>query len=246
MIASVLIGCLTSVVALADEAGQVNGIDQAEGPAGVAEADPVAAEVAEPVANNEDPNKPPLPRERPKCDSAALIRFEGTIRPMNEHYFYRKLDEAHELGVDLLIIEIDSPGGYVDSSFNLAHRIRDIDWATVVVFVPDEALSGAAFMALGCADIVIKKDAVMGDAGPIFQGPDALFRHAPEKIRSHVSRRIRDLAERHDRSPALAEAMVDMDLVVYSVTEKATGEQAYMSEEEIESSKDPAGWLSLD
>ena len=82
----------------------------------------------------------------------------------------------------------------------------------------------------------------MGDAGPVFQGPDALFRHAPEKIRSDLCCRVRDLAIAKGRPPALAEAMVDMDLVVYRVVNKETGEVAFMSDPELESSDNPALW----
>ena len=173
----------------------------------------------------------PLPATR-----AALIRFEGMIDPIHEQYFYRKLDKARTAGVDLVIVEIDSPGGYVDSSLKLAEHLRDLPWATTVAYVPREALSGAAIMALGADEIVLAPEARLGDAGPIFQGEDALFRHAPEKIRSHLVRQVRDLAERQGRPPALAEAMVDMDLIVYRVTNRDGGQVTFMSDPEIESS----------
>lgn len=179
----------------------------------------------------------PLPATR-----AALIRFEGMIDPIHEQYFYRKLDKARTAGVDLVIVEIDSPGGYVDSSLKLAEHLRDLPWATTVAYVPREALSGAAIMALGADEIVLAPEARLGDAGPIFQGEDALFRHAPEKIRSHLVRQVRDLAERQGRPPALAEAMVDMDLIVYRVTNRDGGQVTFMSDPEIESSENPDQW----
>jgi membrane-bound serine protease (ClpP class) len=97
-------------------------------------------------------------------------------------------------------------------------------------------------MALACDEIIMAPDARLGDAGPVTQGPDALFRHATEKVRSDLVRRVRDLSERRGRPPALAEAMVDMDLVVYRVTNRDTGEVTYMSEPEIESSDAPQQW----
>ncbi len=179
----------------------------------------------------------------PVCDTAACIVFEGPIHSLSEHYFYRKLEKARKLGVDLVMIEIDSPGGEVDSSFNLARRIRDIDWATVVVFIPREALSGGAIMALGSPCILIGEDAVMGDAGPIELGEDSLFRHVPEKVRSDIARRVRDLAEAQGRPPALAEAMIDKDLVVYSVTNRVTGVRSYMSDAELQSLDRAEDWV---
>ena len=173
----------------------------------------------------------------------VLIRFEGPITPLLEQFVFRKLDLAKKRNVDLVIIEIDSPGGFIDSSFNVATRLRDLDWADTVAFVPREAISGAAIVALGCDEIIMAPNALIGDAGAIFQGEDALFRYAPEKIRSDLARRIRDLATAKGRPPGLAEAMVDMDLVVYHVKNKETGEMALMTDPEIDSSDQPADWI---
>jgi membrane-bound serine protease (ClpP class) len=173
----------------------------------------------------------------------VLIRFEGPITPLLEQFVYRKLDLARERKADLVIIEIDSPGGFVDSSFNVATRLRDLDWAHTVAFVPREALSGAAIVALGCDEIIMAPNARIGDAGIISQGEDARFIYVDEKIRTNVARRIRDLAAAKGRPPALAEAMVDMDLVVYHVKNKETGETALMTDPEIEASDEPADWI---
>jgi membrane-bound serine protease (ClpP class) len=191
-------------------------------------ASPLAAAQADPPA--------------PKYQRAVLIRFEGTITPLLEQFLYRKLDDAEQDGADLVIVEIDSPGGLVESSFNIAHRLRDLDWAATVAYVPREALSGAAIVALGCEQIIMDPDAVLGDAGPIVLGEDFLFRHAPEKVRSDLARKIRDLAEGRNRPPALAEAMVDMNLVVYEVTDRQTGAKQFMSEHELKSSPNPDQW----
>jgi len=182
------------------------------------------------------------PADKKKYDQAALIKFSGPIGSMNEHYFYRKLNQAREAGADLVIVEIDSPGGELEASLNLARRLRDTRWAHTVAYVPREALSGAAIMSLGCDDIIMADNAVIGDAGPIFLDEAFMFQHAPEKIRSDLARKVRDLAAAKGRPPALAEAMVDDELVVYRVKDRATGEIAFMTDAEIESSANPEGW----
>ena len=175
----------------------------------------------------------------------VLIHLEEPITPLVEQYFYRKLDTAKGQDADLVIVEIDSPGGYLDASLAIADRLRRIDWAHTVAYVPREALSGAAIVALGCDEIIMAPGAVLGDAGPIFQDEDFLFRHAPEKIRSDLARKIRDMAKARGRPPALAEAMVDMDLVVYRVRDRGAGSEAFMSEHEIDSDDDPARWEKI-
>ena len=86
---------------------------------------------------------------------AALIPVRGVVSPRMEAFLNRKLDQANELGCDLVILEIDSPGGYLDSSLNMASRMRTLEWARTVAYVPDEAPSGAAIIALGCDEIFL-------------------------------------------------------------------------------------------
>ncbi len=183
---------------------------------------------------------PPGPPRR-----AALIEFQGPIHTLSEQYLYRKLDQAEASQADLVIIEIDSPGGGIEPTMRIAERLRDLNWARTVAFVPRQALSGAALFALACDEIILAPDAVFGDAGPIFMGEDFLFRHAPEKIRSDLALRVRSLAEAKGRPPALAEAMVDMDLIVYRVRDRDTGQITFMSDAEIKASEQPDRWEKL-
>lgn len=184
--------------------------------------------------------------ERPdKYERGVVIRLEGAISPMTERFLDRKLNTARARRADLVIVEIDSPGGFLDASLKMAERLRDLDWAHTVAFVPNQALSGAAITALACDDIVMAPAARLGDAGPIFQGEDSLFRHAPEKIRSELAGRMEDFARAKGRPPALAAAMVDMDLVVYQVRNTQTNEETFMSDEEINNADDPAVWEKL-
>ena len=178
----------------------------------------------------------------PEFKHAVLIRFEGPITPMLEQYVYRKLDEAKQQGADLVVLEIESPGGFLDESLRIAKRLRDIQWARTVAFVPNRAYSGAAIVALGCDEIVLAPRAMFGDAGPIIMGEDSAFRHAPEKIVSALTPELRSLAEAKGRPGALAEAMADLDLVVYEVKNTKTGDVDYMSQADIDGTDNPADW----
>ncbi len=176
---------------------------------------------------------------------AVLIQLQGPITPLLEQYLYRKIETAKKQQADLLIIEIDSPGGFVTTTLNMAERLRDLSWARTVAFIPREAISGAAILSLACDDILIAPQGRMGDAGQIMLGEDNAFRYVPEKERSVLVRHVRDLAIATGRPPALAEAMVDMDLVVYHVKNSSTGEETYMSEAELQSADDAEDWEKL-
>ena len=176
-------------------------------------------------------------------EKGVIIRLNGMITPLMGAFLERKVKEARKRGADLLIIEWDSPGGYLDTSLEMAAMLRDIGWARTVAYVPKMALSGAAIASLGCDDLLMGDNAVFGDAGPIVrEWEDGAFRHAPEKVRSDLVRRVRDLAEAKGRSPALAEAMVDMNQPVYRVDNTKTGEVAYMTETDLQTVPNPADW----
>lgn len=181
----------------------------------------------------------PAPAAPQPYQHAVLIRVDGVILAEFREFLERKLLEAERRGADLLILEIDSPGGEVETTLELVERLRRISWAHTVAYVPHEALSGAAFLALACDEIVMDPRARLGDAGPIVLGEDRVFRHAPEKIRSDLARIIRDLAQENGHPPALAEAMVDMNLVVYRCQRAESEEVGYFSDPELEAMDPP-------
>lgn len=183
------------------------------------------------------------PAARPRL--GVLIHFEGAISPLLEQYLYRKLDQAREQGADVVVIEIDSPGGMLAPSLRCAEMLRETKWARTIAFVPREALSGGAIVALGCDDLIMGPEAKFGDAGPIYMNEGGLFQHAPEKIRSHLAAHVRDLATAKGRPPALAEAMVDKDLEVFQCRHKVDGKEWFLSDREIQSSVKPDDWEKI-
>jgi len=187
---------------------------------------------AGPAAGQQENQGPPAEPAKEKHSKAVMIEFEGVITPVLEHFVYCKLRAAERREADLVILRIGSPGGLVEPSIRTAERLRDVEWARTVAYVPREAISGAAIVSLGCDEIVMHPSATIGDAGPIIQGEDSQFRHAPEKIVSYLGGKVRGLAESTGHPPLLAEAMVDKDLAVYQVKNKKTGEKKLVTEED--------------
>ena len=149
-------------------------------------------------------------------DNPAIIEFKGEINWRQAQYFRSRLQAARRAGIDLLVIEIDSPGGLKTESLDIAETLRDIDWAFTVAYVPRRALSGAALITLGCDEVIVGPNAIVGDIGVIAYDPVLFaFRFAPAKIQSVLIRQARDLAESKGRSPELAESMIDKDVVTW-------------------------------
>ena len=150
--------------------------------------------------------------------SPCVIQFHGEINWQLAKYFRSRVSQAKSAGHDLIVINIDSPGGLKSESLDLAELVRDIDWAYTVGFVPREALSGAALLTLGCDELIVAEFGRLGDIGVIQFDPQLFaFRFAEEKITSKFIPQARVLATSKGRSPELAEAMIDKDYHVYEL-----------------------------
>lgn len=178
-----------------------------------------------------------------KFKNAAVIRFEGPITPWLHAYFERKLEAALKDGADLVVLEIDSPGGLLTESSAIAHKLNDLPGVHTVAYIPREALSGAALVSLGCDEIILRPSGRIGDVGLIIiDEMRGIVHHAPEKLRSPLVTEIRGLAADHGRPAALAESMVDMDAEVFRYTNQRTNATGLFTEKEISSKPDAADW----
>lgn len=170
---------------------------------------------------------------------ATRIAINEMITPLTEEFILRQIRQAKAAKSNMLIFEITSPGGYLHSSLNIANAIADIDPVkmTTVAWIPKEAISGAAVIAMGADRIVMAPESKIGDAGVIQETQEGgAFERVPEKQYSYFLVAMQNLAEKKNRPTALLQAMVDRNLKVYEATNKKTGKVTYMSQLEIEAS----------
>ena len=164
-----------------------------------------------------------------------LIKIENTIEPSMASYIQRLINRARADGANLIIFEIDSPGGYMDSMWELSHTITDLTAEKIrtVAYIPEKAWSAAAVIAMSCDEVYMHAGAQIGDAGPITIRKGQAFEHVEEKQLSPIRRRLAALGKEKHRPPSLLEAMADRNLVVYQARHSKDGRITYMSEEEI-------------
>jgi membrane-bound serine protease (ClpP class) len=173
----------------------------------------------------------------------VVIPVREMIDPLSGALLKRKILEAVDGGVDVVILEIQSPGGYTSVTLELMDVLQDVQGVETVAYIEKDAISGAALLALACDKIIMLPDARMGDAGEIVMGEDGAFRYTEAKSRSVLAQKVRDTAARTGRPPALAEKMVDKDLTVFEATHKSSGATAYFSDREWESLADSENWI---
>ena len=194
------------------------------------------------IAQENERMVPDRTRPRPTSfQKPVLIEFHGEINGFLTGFFNRALDKAEAAGADLILIEVDSPGGLKVESLQMARRLRDLQAYTVVI-VENEAISGGSLVSIGCDEIQINPDAKFGDSGEItFDSEQWAWRLVEPKIESYLSSDARALAESKGRNPDLAEAMVDSDHLVYSKTGN-DGKLEFMAVDSDDVLKPDAPW----
>jgi membrane-bound serine protease (ClpP class) len=173
---------------------------------------------------------------------AVIVEFHEAITPLSGALLKRRFEQAIKDGAEVIVLDIDSPGGYVSTTLELVDMLEAATEVETIVYIEREAISGAALLSLAANKIAIGPQALIGDAGMIMMGEDAAFRYVPEKERSYLAQRVRAIATKSGRPPSLAEAMVDKDLVVFKATHKEDGKVQYFSEREWKSMEDTDQW----
>src|SRR5690606_5770026 len=88
------------------------------------------------------------------------------IEPGMGHYLERSIDDAEADGVGTIILDINTPGGRLDTVLEMRDRILDTS-IPVVAFVNREAFSAGALITIASDQIWMTPGAVYGAATPI-------------------------------------------------------------------------------
>ncbi|MFM9959708.1 MAG: NfeD family protein [Planctomycetaceae bacterium] len=163
------------------------------------------------------------------------IRIDETIEPILEGFVEREIRRAKSADVNLILFEIDSPGGELGPSLSIANAIAALDGKKIrtVAYVPKKAVSGAAIIALGCDEIILQHHATIGDTSPNSLRPGRQHEPAPDNNLGFLRAELKTLAERKGRPAGLCQAMADKDLDVFQVTHRENGRVSFLTDDEI-------------
>ena len=129
-------------------------------------------------------------------------------------YISDGIQVAEDAGADAIVFDVDTPGGRVDSAVNIIRSIQDTQIPTIA-FVNRQAISAGAMISIACNQIVMTSGGTIGDSAPVnIQGQEV-----GEKAISYIQGTIRATAERENRNPDIAEAMVDKELVLVKLSD---------------------------
>jgi membrane-bound serine protease (ClpP class) len=186
-----------------------------------------------------------LPREALRDDVTAggkaraeMIKVDGKIEPVLEAFIERQIERSVSSGVNTIIFHIESSGGPLAQSQNLASAIADLDPKTVrtIAYIPKEALGSAVVVALGCDEIYLQPTARFGDVRPTEGDSDRVGERISEDVVRHYKEALITLAKRKNRPEGIAAAMADKNAQVFQVKNRRTGKVWYLTDEEIHES----------
>ncbi|MCK6471281.1 MAG: hypothetical protein L6R28_06005 [Planctomycetes bacterium] len=153
----------------------------------------------------------------------------GMIDQWQASFVKKRLGEAKADGFDLVVLDIDTNGGFVDSCDQINQAIAD-SGLPVVAFVRDKAFSGGAIISLGCRAVVMRTGSFVGGA----QAVDLLGDMDADQRAKAVSWMVKmaqALSEKNGYSPGLARGMVDRDCVIVETDDPS---HRFMTQQELD------------
>lgn len=176
--------------------------------------------------------------ERDPTDPDVIhLRVEGALDIGTLGLIQRGARRAASEGSEVLLIEIDTPGGAVDLMIRFARQIEEASHSGVITaaWIRGEATSAGVLVSLACDKIFMGPTSTMGSATPVLPGVGGIQAipeegGVREKINSLVRAEFRAIAEANNRPWQLAEAMVDDSMQVVEV--EWNGERVLMTGKE--------------
>ncbi len=143
---------------------------------------------------------------------AIVMTANGPIMPPMLEYFERGVKTAEQRNAEVLIIQLNTPGGSVETMLEIIQAMRASEVPVVVYVSPNDAIAGSAGALItmaGHASAMAPKTAI-GAASPIDSNGSDIQSTLEKKVKEILKARARSLVEdRGTQATQLAEAMID-------------------------------------
>lgn len=171
----------------------------ASAPVGTAPDGPVAAEAAPaaPASGNGKRRVVVIP-VREQVDSPLLF----IIR--------RGLKEAIEAKADAVVLDMKTPGGALDVTFEIMEALGKFPGETIT-FVDDQAISAGAFISATTNEIWFSPRGKIGAAAPVAATGQEIDKSMRQKVVSYLRAEVRSISEGKGYRGKVISAMIDED-----------------------------------
>jgi membrane-bound serine protease (ClpP class) len=148
------------------------------------------------------------------CSAEVLkIVVNDTIQPITQEYIARAIDEAARRGDQAILIEINTPGGLVESTRHIIEKITSSQVPVILYVAPSGSRAGSAgIFILEAADVAAMAPGTNAGAahpvllfGPTSVKPDDEMK---QKIENDAAALMRSVVSRRGRNVEVAESAV--------------------------------------
>ncbi len=150
----------------------------------------------------------------------TLLRLDGAIDPISSDFLRRGLDVSAQGGARLLIVEIDTPGGLLDSTREMVEAILASEIPVVVYVSPPgaQAASAGTFVTVAAHIAAMAPTTNIGAASPVGPSGEDLPDTIKSKATEDVAAFIRSIADERGRNSDALERTV-LEATSYTATE---------------------------
>jgi membrane-bound serine protease (ClpP class) len=151
---------------------------------------------------------------RAQADQVGLIKINGAIGPATESYIARAISEAAAQNDACLIIQLDTPGGLLESTKQIVQIFYTAKVPTVVYVSPSGACAGSAgvFITLAADVAAMAPNTSIGAAHPVEIGASGSVEKVDDvmkqKMENYASSFIETIADKRHRNVEWAKSAV--------------------------------------
>ena len=145
---------------------------------------------------------PAVAQVRAQAPHVLLLKVDGTINPIKERLIARTIRQADEDGATLVIIELDTPGGLLSSTFDIVKELLEAPVPVAVYVSPRgaRAASAGTFITVAGHFAVMAPGTNIGAATPVGAGGQDLSDTLASKVENDAAARIRAIAQERGRN----------------------------------------------
>jgi membrane-bound serine protease (ClpP class) len=146
----------------------------------------------------------------PAAAEILKITVNDTIQPISEEYIGRAISEAARRNDQAVLIEINTPGGLVESTRQIIEHITASSVPVIIYVTPSGSRAASAgFFILESADIAAMTPGTnTGAAHPVILGGGKMDDVMKEKMENDAAALMRSVASRRGRNVEVAESTV--------------------------------------
>ncbi|WP_379138253.1 nodulation protein NfeD [Paenibacillus sp. sgz500958] len=146
----------------------------------------------------------------PKNGPVFIIPVDQEIERGLQSFLKRGFEEAANYGAVLIVLEIDTPGGLVDSAEEIGSMVRESEIPTAA-YIKGDAASAGSYIALNANHIIMKPGSMIGSASLVNMTGKAV---SDPKLVSYWKSKMVGAAALNGRDPEIAAGMTDSNIVV--------------------------------